>query len=72
MFFTNFSNLNILRTTMFPDFTHRQEFYILENTTFRKLSLFHSSSEKTKTHIFLGPLKRANLSHWKPTSYSNS
>jgi hypothetical protein len=35
-----------------------------KNTTFRKLYLFPSSVEDWETPTLLGPLERANLSHW--------
>jgi hypothetical protein len=37
---------------------------ILENITFRKLNLFPSSGERRESPAPLGPLERANLSHW--------
>jgi hypothetical protein len=35
-----------------------------ENTTFRKLNLFRSSSEGRKTPTLVVPLERTDLSHW--------
>jgi hypothetical protein len=38
----------------------------LENTKFWKLDLSQSSGEERDTSTTLGPLERANLSHWNP------
>jgi hypothetical protein len=47
------------------DFMHRLVFYrTLENTTFRKLDVFPCSGEGWGEPTPLGPLERANLSHW--------
>jgi hypothetical protein len=43
------------------DFVHRQEFYILENTTFWKLDLFPSLGKRKEIPTLLGPLEKANL-----------
>jgi hypothetical protein len=40
------------------------KFWIIENTTFRKLDLFPSSDEGRETHTLLDALERANLNHW--------
>jgi hypothetical protein len=49
-----------VRITGILDFFHRPVFYKIENTTFRKLDLFPSSSEGGK-RTQLGSLERANL-----------
>jgi hypothetical protein len=53
---------------LFLDFVHRPEFQITANTTFRKLDLFASSSERKETPALFGPLERANLNNWKKFS----
>jgi hypothetical protein len=60
-----------VRITGFLDFVHRQVFYKLENTTFRKLDVFPSSGEGEKIPTQLGPLERANLNHWTGKSPKN-
>jgi hypothetical protein len=50
-----------LRITEFLDSVLRPKF---TNTTFRKLDLFPSSCDGRETRNLLGPLERANLSHW--------
>jgi hypothetical protein len=39
-----------------PDFFHRQERQIIENTTFRKRDLFPPSDEERETPTVLGPV----------------
>jgi hypothetical protein len=48
---------------------HRPVFQKLDNTTFRKLETFPSSGEVWKIPTLLGPLERANFSHWKTGYY---
>jgi hypothetical protein len=48
----------ILRITGFLDFVHRPVFYKPDNTTFRKLDLFPSSSEGVDTYC-VGYLKKS-------------
>lgn len=43
--------------TAFLDFVPRLEFYILENTTLRKLDLHLPIGERRDTSTLLGPLK---------------
>jgi hypothetical protein len=61
-----------LRITGFLDFVHRPEFYILENTTIRKLDLFLSSGEGRETPTLLGPLERASLNPSNSECYTPS
>jgi hypothetical protein len=48
-----------LRITGSLDFVHHLEFYILENTTFRKLDLFPSSGELRETPTVFGSLRKS-------------
>jgi hypothetical protein len=50
-----------LRITGFLDFVHRSEFYVQENTTFRKLELFPFSGEMGETYTLLGPLELISI-----------
>jgi hypothetical protein len=52
-----------LRITGGSDFLHRLVLWKLENTAFRKVDLFPSSSEG-ETPPLLGLMERANLNHW--------
>jgi hypothetical protein len=61
---TNINNVYPLRIIVFLNSAHRLEFYMLENTPFRKLDLFLPSGEGRETPTLLGPLERANLNHW--------
>jgi hypothetical protein len=55
--------MSALRITGFLVFAHSLEFWLLENTTFRKFKLFPSSGEGRETPTLRGPLERANLDH---------
>jgi hypothetical protein len=49
------------KITGFMDFVHSPEFWMLENTTFRKLDTFPSSGEGEEDIYSVGPLKK---NHW--------
>jgi hypothetical protein len=55
--------VKILGITGIPDFVHRPEFQILENSTFRELDLFPFTDKGKETPTLLGPSERANLNH---------
>jgi hypothetical protein len=61
---TSWNTFSVVRITELQDSVHRLEFLILENTTFRKLDLFLSSSEGNQTSTLLGPLERVSPNHW--------
>jgi hypothetical protein len=59
----------LVKITGSLDFVHCPEYYIIENTTFRKLDLFPSSGEGREITILLFPLERVNLNHWTDETF---
>jgi hypothetical protein len=57
-------NLLFLKITGFMDLVRRSKFWILQNTTSRKLGLPPSSGEGREMPTLLGPSERASLNHW--------
>jgi hypothetical protein len=58
----NIKNYWVFRVCQFFDIPNKK----LDNTTFRKLDLLRFSGDG-ETPTLLGPLKAANLNHWKET-----